>query len=104
MKRPFLLATLGTIAFAPAVFADDLQAILSGATLSNGNAEININADGTLDGGPVSGTWEIADGQFCRTLTAPAQAAGSECQTVVVNGNTLTFTSPTGRTVEWTKL
>ncbi|MEM1285650.1 MAG: hypothetical protein ACFB01_05965 [Cohaesibacteraceae bacterium] len=70
--------------------------------MTNGRFELNVNPDGTLLGGPVVGTWEIVDGEWCRDITAPEQAAGFECQTVDVNGDVLTFTSPSGRTVEWT--
>lgn len=48
---------------------------------------IDVGADGRVTGmvGPdqsvaLSGIWEIRNGQWCRTLTAPASLAGTACQ------------------------
>lgn len=94
---------------------DPLVAPFVGKTLSNTGNDITFNADGTINGtaGPdrdinVSGVWEVRNGRFCRTITEPATLPegipATECQEVVVDGNQVTFTSPTGRTSQLTIL
>ncbi len=73
-----------------------------GKPLTNGDTTVTIGADGTVTGGGFEGVWEERDGKYCRTLTQPAQYAGTECQTVVLNGDQVTFESPQGHSVTWT--
>lgn len=45
---------------------------------------------------PIDGAWEIRDGRFCRTLSAPSQLAGTECQDIVIEGETATLQTRNG--------
>lgn len=86
---------------ADAVAASDaaITQKFAGATFTNldNGTVVNANADGTLTGGGgLSGTWAIKNGQWCRTLTAPAAYAGSECQKMVIAGNVMTLTRADG--------
>ncbi|WP_282608599.1 hypothetical protein [Pelagibius sp. Alg239-R121] len=76
--------------------AAPLEAALSGRTLDSQNATVHLNQDGTLTGTGVRGTWEVKDGKFCRTLTKPDSLAGSDCQSVLFNGNRVTFIRSNG--------
>jgi hypothetical protein len=74
---------------------DPLTAQLSGKTLTNENGTIVLGADGSMSGaipaGEVAGAWTVRNGQYCRTLTAPARFAGTLCQEVRFNDDTVTF-------------
>ncbi|MEM6974016.1 MAG: hypothetical protein AAF577_14545 [Pseudomonadota bacterium] len=66
---------------------------VAGRTLSNAEAGVfQIGADGSLTGligsardEALVGTWSVADGQWCRTITEPARIAGSACQEATQN-------------------
>lgn len=62
---------------------------------------INANADGTLTGAGVKGTWTIKNGQWCRTLTEPKAFAGSACQKMDIQGNVMTLTRANGSTARY---
>jgi hypothetical protein len=73
---------------------DELTAAVSGKTLITETSEIQVGSDGALTGKvgqnldtELSGTWEIRDGQWCRTITAPARLAGSACQAMTLNND-----------------
>ncbi|QFT62065.1 hypothetical protein [Roseivivax sp. THAF30] len=75
-----------------------IETRLTGKTLVNsGGWSITPEAGGVLsgteaDGSAVVGTWEERNGQFCRTLTQPADWAGTACQNVVFEDDgTVTF-------------
>lgn len=65
---------------------DPLYDALVGKTWEreDGNVTMIASADGALTGttsaGDLLGTWEIRNGEFCRTLSSPERAAGSACQ------------------------
>ncbi len=46
----------------------------------------------------IDGAWQIREGRFCRTITAPAQMAGTECQDISIDGNTATLAGRDGPT------
>ena len=46
----------------------------------------------------IDGAWEIRQGKFCRTITAPAQMIGTECQNISIDGDTATLTGRDGPT------
>ncbi|MGH1356991.1 MAG: hypothetical protein ACRBBS_18225 [Thalassovita sp.] len=89
---------------AEAASKKELVAALSGKTITHtqNKSQIKINADGTMVGKGVKGTWKIKGRKWCRTLTEPKQFAGSECQKVDLDGNTITFYSKSGRTNTYT--
>ena len=78
--------------------ADPLYSSLVGRTLTRGGFTITFNPDGSMVGAnpDLTGTWEVRDGQFCRTISQPAQMAGTECQSVTISGASYTFTGPSG--------
>lgn len=99
LTAPFvLLAACQSTGTPAAVSPDDaLRAALVGQTLTVGDGQgTNIHPDGTLSGG-VTGTWEIKAGQWCRTITAPKDWVGTQCQAVMIDGSSATFTRPDGR-------
>ncbi len=75
-----------------------IAAQLSGRTLVNvaNGARISANADGTLVGEGVEGTWHIKDGEWCRTIVKPEKIAGSLCQGLSINGVTMTLARADG--------
>lgn len=82
--------------------SDPLLDAISGRTLVNSERTVTLNADGTLTGTDLNGTWYVEGGQFCRTLeTGPDTFGPSECQHVIADGNAITFYSPTGRTASY---
>jgi len=88
MRRTFApiaaaLALSGCVATPDPAGVDPIAAALSGRTLVNDGARIEVNPDGTLSGF-VEGTWSVENGQWCRTLTAPARVAGSACQDIEI--------------------
>lgn len=46
----------------------------------------------------IDGAWQIREGQFCRTITAPTQMAGTECQDISIDGETATLMGRDGPT------
>lgn len=46
----------------------------------------------------IDGAWEIRQGKFCRTITAPAQMIGTECQDISIEGDTATLVGRDGPT------
>jgi len=46
----------------------------------------------------IDGAWEIRQGKFCRTITAPAQMIGTECQDISIDGDTATLVGRDGPT------
>ncbi len=86
----------------------DLSAALAGKTLTSGKAVIKVRKNGRLTGtvgknGDVKldGAWAIRNGQWCRTIKEPKSAAGTECQNMALDGNTLSITTNRG-TQTWT--
>lgn len=81
-----------------AMATDPLYTALAGQSFSRGDFTITFNTNGRLTGEnpSVVGRWEIKDGQFCRTITEPAQIAGSECQNVTIDGDSYTFSGSSG--------
>ncbi|MHA6326875.1 hypothetical protein [Roseivivax sp. CAU 1753] len=75
-----------------------------GRELVNDTQSILLNADGTVVGTGISGTWEEQRGLFCRTLTQPESLAGTECQVVTLVGDQITFDDQKGRVTTWTVL
>lgn len=82
----FICAALSLASCVSAAMADPLYDAVVDKTLvrEDGNVTIFAASDGTLTGtsaaGDLLGTWEIRNGQWCRTLSAPQRAAGSACQ------------------------
>jgi hypothetical protein len=86
--------------------ADPITAAVSGRTLVAGETTINAGADGSLtgtlaNGNALEGGWTVRDGQWCRTLTAPAAIAGTACQDAELGDGTLTLTNTDGSTTTW---
>lgn len=79
-----------------------LTAALSGKTLVNAKGNIEVGSDGSLRGRNVEGTWEVRDGKWCRTLTKPERFAGTACQKVQLDGDTVTFVRGDGTTATYT--
>lgn len=82
--------------------AGSLTARLSGKTLTNDRGGmIVLGADGSMSG-TVEGAWTERDGQFCRTVTAPARLAGTLCQDVRFNADgTVSFLQGATGTATW---
>ncbi|WP_420567639.1 lipocalin-like domain-containing protein [Thalassovita sp.] len=89
---------------AEAATGKELKAALSGKTIVHvkNKQTIKINADGTIQGKGLSGSWKIKGNKWCRTLTEPKKFAGTECQKVDLEGNTATFHSKNGRANTYT--
>jgi hypothetical protein len=86
--------------------ADPITSAVSGRSLTAGGTTINVGADGSLsgtsaNGTEISGAWTVRDGQWCRTLTAPAAIAGTACQPAELGDGTLTLTNVGGTTTTW---
>jgi hypothetical protein len=82
---------------------DPLTQQLVGKTLTNESTKVQLQEFNKLSGrtGPnsdivIDGAWQVRRGQFCRTITAPEQIAGTECQDVVIDGQTATFKTSRG--------
>lgn len=83
---------------------DPLTQQLVGKTLTNQSTKIQLQEGNMMTGrtGPsnevaIDGTWQIREGRFCRTLTSPPQLAGTECQDISIDGDTVTFDTPRGQ-------
>ncbi|MEM8956460.1 MAG: hypothetical protein AAGC86_01475 [Pseudomonadota bacterium] len=88
---------------ATSVRADPVTEALAGKTLVAPGQNITTHADGTLTGKvgenldiDLIGTWEIRDGQWCRTLSQPAAAAGSACQDITLGDGVVTIVGSRG--------
>ncbi|WP_371168720.1 hypothetical protein [Aliiroseovarius sp. 2305UL8-7] len=82
-----------------------LTAALSGKTLAYEDERYTSHADGRLTGtNNTTGTWEIRDGKWCRTIVTPEKWKGSQCQTVVVKGDKATFIRNDGSKITYTIL
>lgn len=82
------------------------EAAISGRTLVHDTNTVTINPNGTFagrlsDGSDMAGTWQIRDGKWCRTLSAPARLAGSACQDLSIEGNQATFTRADGSSITY---
>ncbi|UTH43899.1 hypothetical protein [Loktanella salsilacus] len=98
--------TTESVSQSSAVVAD-LKSTLSGKTLTHPDVTLLVSANGQLsgtesDGTNLVGTWTILDGQWCRTLTAPASFAGTACQDVSIAGDQATFTRAGGSSITFT--
>ncbi len=99
-----IAATLGLGLAGAAVASDaDLTKALAGKTLVGGNAEIKVKKNGGLTGKvgkkgdiKIKGAWQIRDGKWCRTLSEPAQFAGTACQAMTLGDGTVTIDSSSG--------
>jgi hypothetical protein len=100
-----LLAACDTMAPTPASSGaqDPITAALVNKTLRSTNTTLRTNEGNRLRGLsgpsgtiPISGAWEIRNGQFCRTLTDPPQMAGTECNDITIDGETATISGPRG--------
>jgi hypothetical protein len=103
----FALLLLG--ALLPQIALADLATELSGKTLVLDKSRIQMGADGVMSGKvgksgkeDLAGTWSVKKGKLCRTITLPERLAGSDCQTAVLDGNSLTLTRADGSTIQWT--
>ncbi|MEM6440631.1 MAG: hypothetical protein AAF763_13155 [Pseudomonadota bacterium] len=78
---------------------------LAGKTSRTPGGVFRWATDGTFagelaSGEPISGTWSVEEGRFCRTIAAPERISGSECQTAVINTDgTLTVENSRGARV-----
>lgn len=91
-----------TVQIEPLTVAD-----VSGKTVTAGETSIYVNPNGALSGsgpaGAIEGTWEIRNGQWCRTITAPEAWANTRCQEARLTGNILTLPNADGTAmVNWT--
>ncbi|MDR9393564.1 hypothetical protein [Roseovarius sp. SYSU LYC5161] len=92
----------GCMSTAPMEETDPLQARLSGMTgVHESGTTVTLGEDGsvsgtTQNGEAIIGLWEVRDGRYCRTLTAPKSLAGSGCQDVEFDGNKAIFTKDDG--------
>ena len=81
---------------------------VSGKTMQDSRKNtFTMGTDGTLvgttsKGDAVSGTWEVKDGKWCRTIKEPARLAGSACQAATIKGDTLTLTVKDGAKLSFT--
>jgi len=109
IMRSFLALTT-TIAFAvsaPVAWSEIIAEQVAGKTLIGAqNDNFVIGADGSLTGTTAKGdalvgTWEIKNGEWCRTITEPATLAGSACQGATIEGSTFTVTRADGSTAVW---
>lgn len=84
---------------------DPITAQLVGKRLTSTGMTMQLQEGNRMAGraGPsgnvlIDGAWEIRDGDFCRTITAPAQMAGTECQAITIDGETATLQGRDGPT------
>jgi len=102
MKLYIYLATFGlALSLCQAVAASEWKTAIVGKELSNGKVSVTLNPNGKLDSDAIAGKWWEEVGKYCREVTKPKKAAGTECQVVTVRGNKVTFESPSGRKSTW---
>ena len=74
---------------------DPITRAISGQTLTRGDNTIMIMPNGAMRGttpaGELLGVWEVRDGQWCRTISAPENVAGTACQGVELGDGEITF-------------
>ncbi|MRU16989.1 hypothetical protein FDP25_16215 [Roseovarius sp. A21] len=81
---------------------DPLTARLSGKTgVHASGTTVTLHEDGritgqTHNGQAIVGAWEVRNGRYCRTITAPESLAGSNCQDVEFDGNKMVFIKDDG--------
>lgn len=84
--------------------ADVLTQQLVNKTLTSTGSTISLLEGNRLIGraGPgnqsvnIAGAWQIREGRFCRTLTEPSQLAGTECQDISIDGDSVTIDGVNG--------
>lgn len=70
----------------------NLEEMLGGKTLTSprGRTVYILGADGNLGGmiakQTIVGTWEVRDGQWCRSIVEPKEHEGFACRVVEANG------------------
>lgn len=105
MIQLLLMTTLGLgVSAGPVLAGSGSTEWLSivGKKLENGDLTVVLKSNGKVKGSGIEGVWEERDGKYCRTLTKPKKFAGTECQTVTLKGNEVTFVNPNGRKSTWT--
>ena len=86
--------------------ADPITQQLVGKTLTGTGLKMQLQEGNRMVGRagvgtstvPIDGAWEIREGRFCRTLSAPSQLAGTECQDISIEGETATIAGRNGPT------
>jgi hypothetical protein len=87
----------GCMATTPTNEVDPLTARLSGMTgMHESGTVVTLQEDGrvtgqTQNGEAIVGTWDVRNGRYCRTLTAPESLASTNCQDVEFDGNNVHF-------------
>lgn len=88
------------VSHGPITTADAFRATVAGKTVANADTTVTIQRNGTLSGSTkgteISGVWEFRDGQWCRTITAPAPSA-EDCQLWRIDGNLVTIQRDSGK-------
>lgn len=79
----------------------DLNAIVGKTITFEPGQSFVISSNGTLngswDGAPLTGTYQMRDGFFCRTLSqGPRGPSPEDCQLMVLDGNALAVTRDRG--------
>lgn len=73
---------------------------IEGKDLRITGISVNVTPAGEIKGRAfgmrVSGEWQWQDGYFCRSLFWGRQDLGPNCQEVMINGDTIRFTSDRG--------
>lgn len=99
--RTAFSATLAAVLLATATHAQTV-ADLAGKTLVMGAASFTLARNGAMTGttgkDPIDATWTVRDGKFCRTIRAPKQLAGTQCQSFEIKGGKVTFRRADGAT------
>jgi hypothetical protein len=70
----------------------------TGMTLHLQEGNRMVGSAGPSGNVKIAGAWEIRDGRFCRTIKAPAQMVGTECQDISIEGETATLVGRDGPT------
>ncbi len=100
--KSLLIASAAALTLAACQTTSPLQTAVSGKTLVGERNSITVNEDGTLVGNGFRGTWEVRGDRWCRTITQPAQMAGTACQNVVLDGDQITFIRASGTEITFT--
>lgn len=101
-----LLAACGDRSSGPAPMPlDPVSQQLVGKKLTSTGMVLQLQEGNRMVGsaGPsgnvkIDGAWEIREGRFCRTISAPAQMAGTECEDISIDGDTATLVGRDGPT------
>ncbi|MHA7829357.1 MAG: hypothetical protein ACX93P_17575 [Roseovarius sp.] len=97
-----VIALSGCMATPPTAEMDPLKAQLSGQTgVHESGTTVTLHEDGRIsgqdhNGQAIAGVWDVRDGRYCRTITAPESLAGTNCQDVEFDGNRATFITDDG--------